>query len=351
MASKLVELLNTSIANPVSSFSRRLQGNYLDYFQEQINYHEKKNLKLRPTNGLIYPTSKRMNTVYINITAFCSECKQFKQSDGRYYIKVKKKPIDELTAVVDVTHNEHIHEQESPPKKKLKKVGQPELAAFPYSSPGSSDSEASSPVNSPGPATTAVASNHSLPETSKKPPENKIQVTGRDRFKIAQEIMNCHFGSSRKYQLALAERGVSKEEIPNDKVLRKIVSEYNLRYNISVDWYQNLLSTSATYATIPFKHFGGYVQSIQSWPTLQIGMFYEKQLEALNITDYNNRILHIEAADNFIGVVQNQSYNLIDPYKEILNYFFLIKNKAFLYDSQQRGTFIMGKNIFFMSLS
>ena len=73
MTCKLEELLKNSREHPTLKNARYLNVPFLHVFENQINDFERIQVKLRPSNGLIYPTVKRCMIIVscnININSF-----------------------------------------------------------------------------------------------------------------------------------------------------------------------------------------------------------------------------------------------------------------------------------------
>ena len=68
-------------------------------------------------NAVIYPTSKKSNSIYVRITGYCKQCQKFDVKGGKYDISITDRPgnIDneqEISeyAMVLVKSEEHAHE-------------------------------------------------------------------------------------------------------------------------------------------------------------------------------------------------------------------------------------------------
>jgi hypothetical protein len=157
--------------------------------------------------------------------------------------------------------------------------------------------------------------------------------------------MLAYHGSAHSYRAALISKG--EKNVAEEEVYRKIISEYNNKNNVSHDWYKNLKATAATFlATLTSsKSTGlpGYIQFCTDFPKLEIILFMEKQLQCINKTSYDDRILHCDATGS-LTKISHQQKNYIDiNYQTILNYFCLLKNKKHL--NSKKGSVMVAEFI------
>ncbi|CAF1085883.1 unnamed protein product [Brachionus calyciflorus] len=205
-----------------------------------------------------------------------------------------------------------------------------------------------------------------------KKSDQKREYTDVTISSDAEEISNKFHGSSKKYYLDKKAKGF---EPPSELALRKCNSQYKQEKGVNVtsnfflqndenisqyacdtnqvqeaitssavevqekqkiethvkysfDFLTNILSVAeALKVNIRGNKMNGYIQQVSIFPSLQLSLFTEKQLEALNKTPMNNRILHFDATGSLVSVPQQYTKNLIaSGYKRILNYFLLLKN-------------------------
>ena len=220
LVSKINEIVELSRENPKSKYSRILHGDYMKVFLQAIREVEKKTINLTPTNALVYSETKRSNTDYLTITAYCNDCKRVNKINpnkfGKYQIKILKNPSLLQTTIACIQHNDHYHD----------------MIKLPV------------PATVPASVQTQDSSSNQIIEINKIEYKS-TQIIGEERSIVAQEIMNKHFGSARRYRLHLLSQNI--KNVPEEEVFRKILSEYNSKDQMAIDWYQNLISTAATY--------------------------------------------------------------------------------------------------------
>ena len=215
LTAQLKKIHANSRKNPSSAYSEYLQVPYIEVFERQISEVENKPIKLNPTNGLIYKTTKRCTTDYIKITAYCRECQLISKTHGKYKLTVQKNPFDKdgnavISAVtVRIEHEEHRHDI-------VQKVASPvEIPRPPtpdsisssqvYRSSSHSSLHSSSRPQSHSPSRSLSRSSSYSPSrnrsSSRSSPniKRKQQITGQDRIELAKEIISAHFGSAKRY--------------------------------------------------------------------------------------------------------------------------------------------------------
>ena len=81
------------------------------------------------------------------------------------------------------------------------------------------------------------------------------------------------------------------KNVPDQQIIRKIVSEELNENVVSTCWITNLLSAAdMAKSVIKGKHIDGSLQSFQIFPDLFINMHTERQIKAINSVNQENRV-------------------------------------------------------------
>ncbi len=83
----------------------QLPKGYLTKFNKLINEYEKTNVKLSPKNGIMYLNPIKSQTNFIQINAYCVQCKQVNKEYGKYRISIKDNPNNETSMQSFLTVN------------------------------------------------------------------------------------------------------------------------------------------------------------------------------------------------------------------------------------------------------
>ncbi|CAF0927238.1 unnamed protein product [Brachionus calyciflorus] len=94
----------------------------------------------------------------------------------------------------------------------------------------------------------------------------KIQITGDERIKIAEEIILHHNGSASAYVLYKKSKNETVTEVD---VYKKIISQFKDTDKISMDWTNTIDVSTACEGFLQSKKLSGYVQNLTTYPNFQ----------------------------------------------------------------------------------
>ncbi|CAF1113260.1 unnamed protein product [Brachionus calyciflorus] len=156
----------------------------------------------------------------------------------------------------------------------------------------------------------------------------KIQITGDERIKIAEEIILHHNGSASAYVLYKKSKN---EPVAEVDVYKKIISQFKDTDKISMDWYSNTIAAStACEGFLQSKKLNGYVQNLTTFPSFSMFCYIFKQMECIKATSYKKRILHVDATGSLVKIPLRYTKNQGTEFNRILNYFCILKNEKFI---------------------
>ena len=151
-------------------------------------------------------------------------------------------------------------------------------------------------------------------------------------------------GSIGKYIYHLKSIRTPAHKIRTYSVYKKAVHEYNSDMALTGDWQTRLETAASTFKVTVGTKLKGYIQNIETFNSLAVTCFTEKQLQCLFKTNYRDRILHIDATGSLVKVADQQNKQKVIQYKRILNYYCLVNNLSLI--GKADSSFQLGKHFY-----
>ena len=184
-----------------------------------------------------------------------------------------------------------------------------------------------------------VISNSNLIQT--KTVSKAIQITGEERVKVAEEIINNFDGSSKFY--AYYKLSNRHSDTATEEVYRKILQEYYAKDNISKNWIINMQSTAASFTAAQFEtKLKGFVRCFTTYPYFSLMLYLEQQLQCIRSTTYEDRILHYDATGGKCTIPKYQNVDKDNSLNRILTYYCVFQNTRFI--GEQQGSFLAAEH-------